>query len=110
MLETAGKGAGVVKTNAPGELVLETTGGLVGGLCVVLRGNLAGLLAILSCPDNCGGGFLGLGGLAPLTICTGLVLMMLLSWNPGLLVNTTGFLDLTGNSSGARVGKGFKVC
>ena len=86
-------GARVELTKTAGDLgVLDTTGAGVEntniGLGLVLLG--AGPLpASLSCPEEAGGGFFGLGGLAPLTTLTGLGLLpseeSLKSSKPGTL-------------------------
>ena len=84
-------------TKTAGDLVvLDTTGAGVEntniGLGLVLLGGRVGagpLSASLSCPEEAGGGFFGLGGLAPLTTLTGLGLLpseeSLKSSKPGTL-------------------------
>ena len=81
-------GARVELTKTAGDLVLDTTGAGVEntniGLGLVLVGVgaftpcLTGISSNLSCPNEFGGGFFGLGGLAPLTTLTGLLLTRLL--------------------------------
>ena len=68
--DTAGAGAGVENTNIGLGLVL------VGALTPCL----SGISSNLSCPNfgDFGGGLFGLGGLAPLTTLTGLLLIRLL--------------------------------
>lgn len=63
-------GAGVENTNIGLGLVLVGVGALTP--C------LTGISSNLSCPNEFGGGFFGLGGLAPLTTLTGLLLTRLL--------------------------------
>ena len=79
-------GARVELTNAAGAGLENTNIGLGLGL-EVLVGDLGGTSSISSCPGGLGGGFRGLGGLAPLTTLTGVLTLpredSLNSSNPG---------------------------
>ena len=77
-------------TNTAGDLgVLDTIGAGVENTNIGLGLVLGPLSASLSCPEEAGGGFFGLGGLAPLTTLTGLGLLpseeSLKSSKPGTL-------------------------